>query len=346
MKYKLLGRSGLKVSELCLGTMTFGKEWDFGSDKNESKQVFDTFVNAGGNFIDTANFYTNGTSETYIGEFIKAEREKFVIATKYTLTMNPNDPNASGNHRKNMRQSLDASLKRLKTDYIDLYWIHAWDGQTPSDEVMRALDDMVRAGKILYVGSSDTPAWVVSQCNTMADLKGWSPFVALQLEYSLLERNIEREYFPMSKALDQSIVAWSPLGMGVLTGKYSKELPKDSRFSKGGAMQNRYLTKHNLNIGDAVVALAKDLGKPASQVALAWVRQQAPNIIPIIGARNPQHLVDNIESLNVELTPQQMQKLNDVSEFHVGFPQEFLQDEFVRHNIHGNFYDKVMNHRA
>lgn len=348
MKYKLLGRSGLKVSEMCLGTMTFGEEWgaDFGSNKKESKKVFEAFVNAGGNFFDTANFYTKGTSETYLGEFINSQREKFVIATKYTLTMNPDDPNASGNHRKNMMQSLNASLKRLKTDYIDVYWIHAWDQMTPADEVMRALDDMVRAGKILYVGSSDTPAWVVSQCNTMADLRGWTPFVGLQLEYSLIERTIEREFFPMSKALDLTIVAWSPLGMGVLTGKYSKGVPKNSRFStRQDAMTQQYINKRNLNIGEAVVKLAEAIETSPSQVALAWLRQKANNLIPIIGAKNIKHLSDNLESLNLELTYEQMEYLNKVSKIELDFPQEFLSRDDIRQIIHGNYYGLVENHR-
>lgn len=348
MKYKLLGRSGLKVSEICLGTMTFGEEWGkgFGSNKKESRKIFDTFINAGGNFFDTANFYTKGTSETYLGEFIKPQREKYVVATKYTLTTNPEDPNASGNHRKNMMQSLHASLKRLNTDYIDLYWIHAWDNMTPIDEVMRALDDMVRAGKILYTGSSDTPAWVVSQCNTLADLRGWTPFIALQLEYSLIERTIEREFFPMSKALDLSIVAWSPLGMGVLTGKYSKGTPKDSRFGTiQDEMMQRYITKRNLKIAETVVEIAGEIGKTPSQVALAWLRQKAHNLIPIVGAKNVQHLIDNLESLKVELTYEQMQRLDEVSKIELDFPQELLSRDFMRHNIHGNYFELIENHR-
>lgn len=344
MKYKLLGRSGLKVSEMCLGTMTFGEDWgtEFGSNKKESKKIFDTFVEAGGNFFDTANFYTKGTSETLLGEFIEPQREKHVIATKYTLTTNPDDVNASGNHRKNMMQSLHASLKRLKTDYIDVYWIHAWDNVTPIDEVMRALDDMVRAGKILYIGSSDTPAWVVSQCNTLADFRGWTPFVALQLEYSLIERTIEREFFPMAKALDLAIVAWSPLGMGVLTGKYSKGIPKDSRFAADfGSIEKFYVNKHNLAIANAVVELAKEIGKTPSQVALAWLRQKASNLIPIIGAKNINHLKDNLESLKVELTYEQMEKLDEISKIELNFPQGFLERDYMRQNVFGNYYELI-----
>ena len=192
MRYKLLGRSGLRVSELCLGTMTFGEEWGWGASKQESKRIFDAFVAAGGNFIDTANRYTDGTSERYVGEFVAAERERFVVATKYTIYMRKGDPNSAGNHRKNMMQSLEASLRRLNTPYVDLYWVHAWDFMTPEEEVLRALDDMVRQGKVLYIGISDTPAWIVSRMNAIADLRGWSAFTALQIEYSLIQRTVER----------------------------------------------------------------------------------------------------------------------------------------------------------
>src|ERR671931_812582 len=222
MKYYLLGKSGLRVSEICIGAMTFGEEWGWGASKQDSRRVFDAYVDAGGNFIDTANKYTDGTSEKHVGEFIASDRDRFVLATKYTSNARRGDPNAGGNHRKNMIQSLEASLKRLNTDYIDLYWVHAWDPLTPIDEMMRALDDMVRAGKILYIGVSDAPAWIVSQANTLANLKGWTEFTGLQIEYSLIERTPERELLPMADALNIGVTAWSPLGGGVLTGKYNK----------------------------------------------------------------------------------------------------------------------------
>ncbi len=187
MKYGLFGKSGLRVSEICLGTMTFGEDWGWGGSKNESLKMFNTFVDAGGNFLDTANNYTQGTSEKYLGEFIEGDRDRFVLATKYTSNIRRNDPNAGGNHRKNLMQAVDASLERLKTDYIDLLWVHAWDRMTPVEEMMHALDDTVRSGKVLYLGISDAPAWVASQANTMATMRGWTPFVGLQIEYSLLE---------------------------------------------------------------------------------------------------------------------------------------------------------------
>src|SRR5580698_2019016 len=220
MKYRLLGKSGLRVSEASLGTMTFGNEWGWGSPKAEAQKVYESYREAGGNFIDTANFYTNGTSEKFLGEFMQGHRESVVLATKYSNAAPGNDPNAAGNHRKNMMQAVEGSLKRLKTDYIDLYWVHIWDKLTPVEEVMRGLDDLVRAGKVLYVGISDAPAWWIAQANTLAHLRGWSPFVGLQIEYSLIERTVERELIPMAQALNIGVTAWSPLANGVLTGKY------------------------------------------------------------------------------------------------------------------------------
>jgi aryl-alcohol dehydrogenase-like predicted oxidoreductase len=220
MRYRLLGNSGLRVSEAALGTMTFGDEWGWGSAKDEARKVYSAFREAGGNFIDTANFYTHGTSETFLGEFMKDHRQSVVIATKYSNAEPGTDPNAAGNHRKSMMQAVDASLKRLQTDYIDLYWVHIWDQITPVEEVMRGLDDLVRQGKVLYVGISDAPAWWIAQANTLAQLRGWSPFVGLQIEYSLIERTVERELIPMAKAMNLGLLAWSPLSRGILTGKY------------------------------------------------------------------------------------------------------------------------------
>ena len=222
MRYKLFGKSGLRVSELCLGTMTFGEDWGWGGSREECRNMFEAYAEAGGNFIDTANHYTNGTSETFVGEFIAQDRQRFVLSTKYTLNGRPSDPNGGGNHRKSMIQALDASLKRLGTDYIDIYWLHAWDFMTPIEEVMRALDDLVRAGKVLYVGISDSPAWVIARANMLAELRGWSPFVGLQVPYSLIERTPEREFLPMAQSLDIAVCAWGAIGGGVLTGEVSR----------------------------------------------------------------------------------------------------------------------------
>src|SRR5919204_5182114 len=232
MNYRLLGKSGLRVSEFCLGTMTFGEDWGWGSSKEEAKKIYDAFREAGGNFVDTANIYTNGTSESFLGEFIKGHRESVVLATKYTNAAPGTDPNAAGNHRKNMVQAVEASLNRLQTDYVDLYWVHIWDQITPIEEVMRGLDDLVRQGKVIYVGISDAPAWWIAQANTLACLRGWSPFIGLQIEYSLIERTVERELLPMAKAFELGLVAWSPLAGGVLSGKYnSNGAAGDARYS-------------------------------------------------------------------------------------------------------------------
>src|SRR6266581_7636663 len=239
MRFRLLGNSGLRVSEFALGTMTFGDDWGWGSAREESQKVYDAFREAGGNFIDTANIYTNGTSESFLGEFMQGHRQSVVMATKYTNADPGKDPNAAGNQRKNMMQAVEASLKRVQTDYIDLYWVHMWDQITPVEEVMRGLDDLVRQGKVLYVGISDAPAWWIAQANTMAELRGWTQFIGLQIEYSLMERTVERELIPMAKALNLGVLAWSPLARGVLTGKYHGDGKAD-----GGRMINegmRYL---------------------------------------------------------------------------------------------------------
>ena len=339
MQYKLFGKSCLRVSELALGTMTFGEEWGWGSNKSDSKKVFDVFAKEGGNFIDTANRYTEGTSEKYVGEFINADREHFVLATKYTLFMRRDDPNFSGNHRKNMVQALDASLKRLKTDYIDLYWLHAWDYTTPEEEVLRALDDMVRAGKILYLGISDTPAWIVSRMNAIAELRGKTQFVGLQIKYSLLERTVERELLPMARKLDIAVTPWGVLDGGILTGKYNKK-----RDEAGRAQIYKSISDEKLKVAAEVIKVAKKTGKKASQVALNWVRQQPGVIIPIIGAKTEKQLKDNLECLKFSLNDDQLNKLDEVSKVELGFPHEFLSSDSIKDIIFGGTQDKIENH--
>jgi aryl-alcohol dehydrogenase-like predicted oxidoreductase len=350
MKYYLLGKSGLRVSEICIEAMTFGEEWGWGASKEDSRKVFDAYVDAGGNFIDTANNYTGGTSEKYVGEFIASDRNRFVLATKYTSNTRRGDPNAGGNHRKNMVQSLEASLKRLNTDYIDLYWVHAWDPMTPIEEMMHALDDMVKSGKIFYAGISDAPAWVVSQANTLANLKGWTEFIGIQIEYSLIERTSERELLPMASALDVGVTAWSPLGGGVLTEKYRRKKNEDQHssdndikktlYEKEGSrlnvvisseMANVLLKDRNLIIAEEVSKIANDVGRTPAQVALNWIRQQKllqqqrqSKIIPIIGARNTSQIKDNLACLEFELSNEQIQRLNEVSKIELGFPHDWL----------------------
>jgi aryl-alcohol dehydrogenase-like predicted oxidoreductase len=339
MKYKLLGNSGLRVSELCLGTMTFGTEWNFGSDKKESRQVFDAFVERGGNFLDTANRYTDGTSETMLGEFLGERRDRFVVATKFTLNMRRGDPNAGGNHRKNLMQSLDASLKRLRTDYIDLYWVHAWDMLTPVEELVRALDDVVRAGKVRYVGVSDFPAWLVAQANTLAALRGWTPFVGLQIEYSLIERTVERELIPMAQHLGLGITPWSPLAGGLLTGKYAR--PDNDATPGRKEWTEERLTERNVAIVKEVQAVAQQIGRSPAQVALNWLTRQPQVVAPIIGARTVKQLDDNFGCLDFTLSPEQMNRLDEVSKIDLGFPMAFLQRDRLLDIIHGGTYEQI-----
>jgi len=342
MNYRLLGRSGLRVSELCLGTMTFGEEWGWGSSEEESRKVFDSFVAAGGNFFDTADGYTNGSSERLLGSFLGSERERYVVATKYSFSTRPGDPNAGGNHRKHMVESLEASLKRLGISYVDLFWVHAWDQFTPVEEVMRALDDLIRSGKVLYTGISDTPAWVVSQANSIAELRGWARFAGLQIEYSLLERSAERELLPMAQARGLAVTAWGGLGSGILTGKYKNAAPTDDR--RLDKTEFTPLTERNLGIADVAGDVAAELGCKASQLALAWLRSR-PNVIPIIGARTRKQLEDNLGCLEVELPPAALDRLNQATAIDLGFPHEFLRRPFVQNYLHGGLFDRIRRHQ-
>lgn len=351
MNYQLLGRSGLRVSDLCLGTMTFGEDWGWGAGKDEARKIYDAYRAAGGNFIDTANIYTNGSSEKLVGEFIKGHREEMVVATKYSnaavgFTGKPGtDANAGGNQRKNMIQAVEASLKRLGTDYIDLYWLHIWDGLTPAEEVMRAFDDLVRAGKILYAGISDAPAWWVAKSNTLAELRGWTRFVGLQIEYSLLERTVERELLPMAADQDLTILAWSPLRNGLLTGKY---LPENAQDADESSRLNTEMMKgfagsqdNALDTIRAVVAVGKELGVSAAQVALAWLRTRSVPTIPIVGARKLTQLEDNLASVDLVLSPEQLARLDQASAVSLGFPHDFLALEPVKAILFGGLRDRI-----
>ena len=342
MDYRLLGSSGLRVSELCLGAMTFGSEEAWCADRAESQAMFEAFVKAGGNFIDTADIYTGGESEKLVGEFIASDRERFVLATKYTNAFpGAEDPNAAGNHRKNLTQSLDASLKRLNVDYIDLYWVHVWDYTTPVDEVMRALDDAVSAGKILYVGLSDAPAWVASRANTLAEWRGWTPFVTMQLEYSLVERGIEREHMSLCRACDMVVTAWSPLCSGILSGKYTRGSDDAKRLENLEGLTT--LTEAKLEIARQVDTIADEVGVSSAQVALAWVRQRGA--IPIIGARTLAQLEDNLGSVSLTLSDAHMNSLNAASSIDLGHPYNFTDNEVVRALVYGGMVDRIHNHR-
>lgn len=336
--------------------MTFGQDWGTmlpGASKEESRKIFKHYSDTGGNFIDTANMYQNGTSEKFLGELITADRNRYVLATKYTLTTNPNDPNAGGNHRKNMYQSIEASLKRLNTSYIDLLWVHIWDPLTPIEEVMRSLDDLVRAGKVMYIGISDTPAWIVSQANTLAQLRGWTSFVGIQIQYSLIERTAERELLPMAKSFDIGVTAWSPLGGGVLTGKYNPvklddKSSESKRLHPDNQMSYRFLNERNLSISKVVQEISKEISKTPSQVALNWIIQQNESkgvIIPIVGARTKNQITDNLESINFKLDHDQLKRLDEISSIELGFPHDMFSQKAEKEFIFGNSYSLIDNHR-
>ena len=343
MGYRLFGRSGLRVSELALGTMTFGTDWGWGAGRDECRKMFDTYAEAGGNFVDTANNYTNGTSERIVGELVAADRDHFVVATKYSLSTRPDDPNAGGNHRKNLVRAVEASLERLGTDHVDLLWVHMWDGMTPVDEVVRALDDLVRAGKVLYVGASDTPAWAVARAVTLAELRGWAAFCGLQLPWSLADRSVERELLPLAAALDLAVTPWGVLESGELTGKY---LAPDGRPTRSRA---EHVSPRVNDLAREVVAVAAELGRPPAQVAIGWVRQQEPAwgapVIPIVGARSAAQLADNLGCLDLELSAGQLARLEAASAFQCGFPRSFLESDHVRGLVFGTTFERIAAHR-
>ena len=326
--YRLLGRSGLRVSPLSLGAMTFGAGGGWGSSDEDAAAMIDRYIERGGNFIDTANFYGQmGGSERLLGQLLGERREAMVLATKYTLTTRPGDPNASGNHRKSMVRSVEASLKRLNTDHIDLLYLHMWDGRTPVDEIARAFDDLARAGKILYAGLSDTPAWQASRMQAIAELRGWTPIVALQISYSLIERTVERELIPMAREMGMGVIPWSPLGGGVLSGKYSAaDLAGGGEQGSRGAMNvaTGRLSERNLAIARVVGEVAAELGRSPAQVALAWTMLDDAITSPIIGARTLAQFEDNLGALEVVLDGDQIARLDAASRVEMGFPHEML----------------------
>lgn len=327
--YRQLGRSGLRVSPLALGTMTFGSDWGWGADRDETKKIFDAYVDRGGNFIDTANAYTNGTAEQMVGEFARSRRDQLVIATKYTMATRPGDPNSGGTSRKSMVRSVEGSLSRLQTDYIDLLYLHMWDGIAPVEEVLRGMDDLVRAGKVLYVGMSDIPAWQVSRMQAIAELRGWAPLIALEIPYNLIERTVERDLIPMAETMGLGVICWSPLAGGVLTGKYSRSdlgpAPDGEASSrKQVAAGNGFLTPRGLGIAEAVTDIAAELGTTSSRVALAWTLLNAAVTAPIVGARSLTQLEDNLGALDIRLAPAQQAMLYKVSAIELGFPHDAL----------------------
>jgi aryl-alcohol dehydrogenase-like predicted oxidoreductase len=321
--YVTLGRSGLRVSPLCLGAMTFGEDLGWGSSVEESQSIIDRYLELGGNFIDTANFYTKSHSEKIIGDHVgrtAARRDRLVIATKFSGNLYPGDPNGGGSGRKSIISACENSLRRLQTDYIDLYWLHNWDMHTPIDETMAALDDLVRAGKVRYLGVSDTPAWKVAEANITARFRGWSSFIGLQVEYSLLERTIEQELVPMAQELQLGITPWSPLKSGVLSGKYTRSNAGQVTADRS-AFISASLNEKTWSIVDQLQVIAKAHDSTVARVALAWVQAQPAVTSTIIGARRLAQLDDNVKALEVSLTADELGKLDALTKPTFGFPQ-------------------------
>jgi aryl-alcohol dehydrogenase-like predicted oxidoreductase len=339
-QYVTLGRSGLRVSPLALGTMTFGTEWGWGSEPAVARQVFDGYIEGGGNFIDTADGYTNGKSEELLGHFIaeRGLRERLVLATKFTFNADPANPNAGGNGRKNMYRALEGSLRRLKTDYIDLYWMHVWDLVTPVEEVLSTMNDLVRAGKIRHFGFSDVPAWYVARAQTLAEKEGKERLIALQLEYSLIERNIEREHIPVAQELGMGICPWSPLAGGFLSGKYRREGNTGRGQGRLDAAKFSQLTdrftEHNWRVLDALLEVAKQLNKKPAQVALNWAATQPGITSTIIGASNTAQLQDNLSALEFAIPAELRKRLDDASAIEAFHPYTFFEP-FIQNRVQG-----------
>jgi aryl-alcohol dehydrogenase-like predicted oxidoreductase len=334
--YRLLGRSGLRVSPLALGTATFGTEWGWGAGQDDARRLFDIYVERGGNFIDTAATYTDGSSERMLGAFARGRRESLVLATKYTTSRRPGDPNSGGAHRKSLFASVETSLRQLDTDYIDLLFLHVWDFTTPVEEILRGLDDLVRQGKVLYVAMSNAPAWEISRMQAIADLRGWSPLVALQVEYSLINRGADRDLIPMARAMGLGVTPFSPLGGGVLTGKYSRADLVAAGTTPGESTRKSFntalgmVTERTLAIADAVREIAEETGHTPAQVALAWTLQNPAVTAPVIGARTTEQLVANLGALNVDLAADQLARLDEISAIDLGYPHDVLAGDHLR----------------
>ena len=327
--YVTLGRSGLRVSPFCLGTMTFGDDWGFGSSVSDSDAILARFLERGGNFLDTANVYTKGHSEAIIGHAIahdRTRRDRIVIATKFFGSLYQGDPNAGGAGRKSIVAACEQSLRRLQTDYIDLYWMHCWDKHTPVDETMRALDDLVRSGKVRYIGFSDTPAWKVTEAQMLARFHGWTPLIALQISYSLIERTVEGDLMPMAREFGLGVTPWSPLGGGVLSGKYTRENATSAATTKAarGVWLTSALTERNYTIVDELLRVARELSASPAAVALAWVQARPGVTSTIVGARRLDQLDQNLAALDLKLDPAHVAALDRVSAPTLNFPAGFL----------------------
>lgn len=349
MRYTLLGNSGLRVSWLCLGTMGFMDGLQWGTSKATSRAVYEAFVEAGGNFIDTANTYGDGASESFLGEFMAGHRDRIVLSTKYVgkyVGQNgaEHDANVAGSHRKSLRRAVEGSLKRLKTDYIDLLWVHSWDFLTPVEEVMRALDDLVRQGKVLYVGVSNAPAWIVARANTLAESHGWTPFAGVQVEYNLIERDAERELLPMAQALGIGVAAWTPLASGWLTAKYRPGgQPTADRAPRrlDDPVMGRFVARNERTeaVAAEVARVAADLGCAPVHVALNWLRRRGA--IPIFGARTAEQVRENTACFDYELSEDHVRSLEKVSAISLGYPHAFLASRIVKQFVYGGMLDLI-----
>lgn len=324
--YVTLGRSGLRVSPFCLGAMTFGEDLGWGTSVKDSEAILDRFIELGGNFIDTANAYTKGHSEKIIGDHVgrhKARRDRLVIATKFTSNLYAGDPNGGGSNRKSIVAACEQSLRRLQTDYIDLYWLHSWDKWTPIEETMAALDDLVRSGKVRYIGVSDTPAWKVAEAQVLARFRGWAPFIALQIEYSLLERTVEGELIPMAQEMGLGVTPWSPLKSGVLSGKYTRANAGQIKADRG-AWAESSLNDRTYGIVDELYRIAKEVDSTPARVALAWVQGRPGVTSTIIGARTMAQLEDNVKTLDLALSKEHVATLDALTKPTLNFPAGFL----------------------
>ncbi|WP_282784766.1 MULTISPECIES: aldo/keto reductase [unclassified Nocardia] len=319
MRYRLFGRTGQRVSELALGTMAL-------RDADEYRRVLDVFAEAGGNFLDTAPMY--GPSEELLGSVLR-DRDRFVIGTKYTPTRDVADPNAAGNHRKNLVLSLEQSLRNLRTDYIDVYWVHVWDRLTPIEETLRALDDAVRSGKVLHLGISDAPAWVVARANTLAELRDRTPFAGLQVPYNLLWRDAERELIPMAEAFGMSVTAWGPLGQGVLSGRAGHR-SDPARF-----------TARQRTAAAAIDKVAAELGVPAAHVAVAWTRHRSPAVLPIVGVSSAPQLIENLGAVDLTLPQEVVESLEAAAPFDLGFPGDFIASCDTAPTVYGDKVSRI-----
>lgn len=328
-RYRLLGRCGLRVSPAALGTLTFGLDWGIGADKQECLRIFEGYLRRGGNFIDTSAVSNNGTSEALVGEFAEPIRQQLVIGTKFGFQSRGGDPNSGGSHRKSLIQSLEGSLRRLRTDYVDLLWVQIHDSRTPPEETLRALDDLVRSGKVLYIGVANTPAWRVSGSVVTSELRGWSSFVGIQISHCLLDRTPERELLPMAEALGLAVVVWGALGGGMLTGKYRRDTaaPGGFRVSPDSRRQHLLgdrLSDRNLGICEAVCELAKELGRSPAQIALSWTLSHSTRMFPVIGARTFAQFDENMEALSQPLPPEALARLDALSRIRLGHPHDVI----------------------